>query len=200
MIPTPRAQMTLRTTALVALDAAALWAGWQFASTWRFGSYWGLEFRRVHQPELLAHAAVFLIVSVLFETYDPRRPYATWAELRKLFGAYVVAGLIELLIFFFRPEAAVGRGVFALNVAAFSAIAMAGRFAYSLVGTDFFKRQAIVVTSGDVGVPLLGELQRAAAAGYQIQGYGAPRRDMSAPNTAPWLGDGADLAELVAKR
>ncbi len=200
MIPIPRTQMTVRTAALAALDAAALWAGWGLASTWRFGSYWGADFRLHHGPALLAHAAVFLIVSILFETYDPRRPYATWGELRKLFGAYLVAGLIELLIFFFRPEPAVGRGVFIINVALFSAIAMIGRFAYSLVGTDFFKRQAIVVTSGDVGAPLLGELKRAAAAVYQIQGYIAPSRDMSAPNTAPWLGDGADLAELIEKR
>ncbi len=200
MIPTPRAQMTLRTAALVALDAAALWAGWQFASTWRFGAYWGTEFRLQHQPALLAHAVVFLLVSILFETYDPRRPYATWSELRKLFGAYVVAGLIELLIFFFRPEPAVGRGVFVMNIAVFSAVALTGRFIYSLVGTDFFKRQAVVVTSGDVGAPLLGELKRAAAAVYQIQGYVAPARDMSAPNTAPWLGDGADLTELLAAR
>ena len=98
MIPTPRAQMTLRTSALVALDAAALWAGWQFASTWRFGAYWGTEFRLQHQPALLAHAVVFLLVSILFETYDPRRPYATWSELRKLLGAYVVAGLIEVMM------------------------------------------------------------------------------------------------------
>ncbi len=200
MIPTPRAQMTLRTTALVVLDAGALAAGWWFASTWRFGEYWGAEFRLQHQAALLAHAAIFVLISILFETYDPRRPYATLVELRKLFGAYLVAGLIELLIFFFRPEPAVGRGVFVMNVALFSAIAMLGRFAYSLVGTDFFKRQAIVVTSGDVGAPLLGELKRAAAAVYQIQGYVAPSRDMSAPNTAPWLGDGADLAALVDKR
>ena len=200
MIPTPRAQMTLRTAALVLLDAGALWAGWRFASEWRFGTYWGFEFRLHHQPALIAHAAVFLVVSILFETYDPRRPYATWVELRKLLGAYVVAGLIELLIFFFRPEPTVGRGVFVMNVAIFSAIAVAGRFLYSLVGTDFFKRQAIVVTSGDVGAPLLGELKRAAAAMYQIQGYVAPGRDMSAPNTAPWLGDGGDLAELIERR
>ncbi len=200
MIPTPRTQMTLRTTALVVLDAGALAAGWWFASTWRFGEYWGAEFRLRHEPALIAHAAVFLIVSILFETYDPRRPYATWSELRKLLGAYLVAGLIELLIFFFRPEPAVGRGLFVMNIALFSSIAMVGRFAYSLVGTDFFKRQAIVVTSGDVGAPLLGELKRAAAAVYQIQGYVAPSRDMSAPNTAPWLGDGADLAELIEKR
>ncbi len=200
MIPTPRTQMTLRTTALVVLDAGALAAGWWFASTWRFGEYWGAEFRLRHEPALIAHAAVFLIVSILFETYDPRRPYATWSELRKLLGAYLVAGLIELLIFFFRPEPAVGRGLFVMNIALFSSIAMVGRFAYSLVGTDFFKRQAIVVTAGDVGAPLLGELKRAAAAVYQIQGYVAPSRDMSAPNTAPWLGDGADLAELIEKR
>jgi len=77
VIPTPRAQMTLRTAALVLLDAGALWAGWQFASAWRFGTYWGFEFRLHHQPALIAHATVFLIVSMLFETYDPRRPYAT---------------------------------------------------------------------------------------------------------------------------
>ena len=192
--------MTLRTVALVLLDAGALWAGWQFASAWRFGTYWGVEFRLQHQPALIAHATVFLIVSILFETYDSRRPYATWVELRKLLGAYIVAGLIELLIFFFRPEPAVGRGVFVMNIAVFSAIAIAGRFLYSLVGTDFFKRQAIVVTSGDVGAPLLGELKRAAAAVYQIQGYVAPGRDMSAPNTAPWLGDGADLTDLLERR
>ena len=200
MIPTPRAQMTVRTGALVVLDVAALWAGWMLASSWRFGAYWGAEFRLQHQPELLAHIATFLLVSILFETYDPRRPYATWSELRKLLGAYLVAGLIELLIFFFRPEPPVGRGVFALNVAVFAAIAIAGRFVYSLVGTDFFKRQALVVTSGDVGAPLLGELKRAASAVYQIQGYVAPARDMSAPNTAPWLGDGADLAQLLERR
>lgn len=200
MIPTPRAQMTVRTGALVVLDVAALWAGWMLASSWRFGAYWGAEFRLHHQPELLAHIAIFLLVSILFETYDPRRPYATWTELRKLLGTYVVAGLIELVIFFFRPEPSVGRGVFAINVAVFSAIAIAGRFVYSLIGTDFFKRQAVVITSGDVGAPLLGELKRAAGAVYQIQGYVAPARDMSAPNTAPWLGDGADLADLLERR
>ena len=45
-----------------------------------------------------------------------------------------------------------------------------GRFLYSLVGTDFFKRQALVVTSGEVGAPLLGELKRAAAAGLSDSG------------------------------
>src|SRR4029077_17866661 len=71
---------------------------------------------------------------------------------------------------------------------------------YSLVGTDFFKHQALVVTSGDVGAPLLGELKRAAGAVYHVQGYVAPARDMSAPNTAPWLGDGADLVQLIDRR
>src|SRR6185436_20094520 len=47
---------------------------------------------------------------------------------------------------------------------------------------------------------LLGELKRAAAAVYQVQGYVAPARDMSAPNTAPWLGDGTDLQELIEQR
>jgi exopolysaccharide biosynthesis polyprenyl glycosylphosphotransferase len=200
VIPTPRAQMTLRTAALVLLDAGALWAGWRLASTWRFGEYWGIEFRLNHRPELIVHAAVFFIISILFETYDSRRAYATWTELRKLVGGYLVAGLIELLLFFFRPEAPVGRGVFVMNIAVFAGIALVGRFVYSLVGTDFFKRQAIVVTSGDVGAPLLGELKRAASAVYQIQGYVAPARDMSAPNTAPWLGDGSDLSDLLERR
>src|SRR5476651_1499078 len=200
MIPTPRTQMTVRTAALVLLDVAALAAGWVFASNWRFGSYWGLDFRTTHQAQLAIHAGIFLLAGILFETYDPRRPYATATEIRKLVGGYLVAGLAELLIFFFRPEPLVGRGIFAMNVAVFAGVATAGRFVYSLVGTDFFKRQAIVVTSGDVGAPLLGELKRAAAAVYQIQGYVAPSRDMSAPNTAPWLGDGADLAALIEKR
>ena len=200
MIPTPRAQMSARTAALLMLDVGAVWAGWVVASNWRLGSYWGHEFRLEHQPDLLMHAAVFFVAGILFETYDPRRPYASATELRKLLGGYILAGLCELLIFFFRPQAAVGRGIFAINIAVFVGIAIAGRFVYSLIGTDFFKRQALVVTSGDVGAPLLGELKRAAAAVYQIQGYVAPARDMSAPNTAPWLGDGADLTDLLERR
>jgi len=200
MIPTPRAQVSVRMLALVALDLAALWAGWYVASTWRFGAYWGEDFRLTHQGTLAIHAAVFLIAGILFETYDPRRPYASWVELRKLTGCYLLAGLSELLIFFFRTEPAVGRGVFVMNVAVFAGIATVGRFVYALVGADFFKRQAIVVSSGDVGAALLGELKRAAGAVYQIQGYVAPARDMSAPNTAPWLGDGSDLADVIAAR
>jgi exopolysaccharide biosynthesis polyprenyl glycosylphosphotransferase len=192
--------MTVRVAALVLLDVCALWAGWQLASTYRFGAYWGLEFRLTHQVALVIHTTVFLVSAILFETYDPRRPYASWTEVRKLAGGYILAGLTELLIFFFRPEPVVGRGVFVLNIVVFAAIAIAGRFIYSLVGTDFFKRQAIVVTSGEVGAPLLGELKRAASAVYHIQGYVAPARDMSAPNTAPWLGDGSDLGELLDKR
>jgi exopolysaccharide biosynthesis polyprenyl glycosylphosphotransferase len=148
----------------------------------------------------MIHGAVFGVAGILFETYDPRRPYASATELRKLVGGYLLAGLVELLIFFFRPEPLVGRGIFAINVGVFVASAVVGRFVYSLVGTDFFKRQALVVTSGEVGAPLLGELKRAAAAVYQIQGYVAPARDMSAPNTAPWLGDGSDLGELLDRR
>jgi exopolysaccharide biosynthesis polyprenyl glycosylphosphotransferase len=200
MIPTPRTQMTVRTLALVALDVVAIAVGWMVASNWRLGSYWGNEFRLNHQTQLAVHAAIFLVAAVLFETYDPRRPYASFVEMRKLVGGYLLAGLIELLIFFFRPEPLVGRGIFALNVAVFVAIAAVGRAGYSLLGTDFFKRQAVVVTSGGVGAQLLGELKRAAASVYQIQGYVAPARDMSAPNTAPWLGDGADLNDLIARR
>jgi exopolysaccharide biosynthesis polyprenyl glycosylphosphotransferase len=202
MIPSPRTQMTVRVAALVALDLCAVWAGWIVASNWRLGSYWGFEFRLDprHQAALAIHAAVFFLTSILFETYDPRRAYATATETRKLIGAYLIAGLTELLIFFFRTEPAVGRGIFAINLGVCVGIAVAGRFLYSLVGTDFFKRQAIVVTSGDVAVPLLGELKRAAAAVYQIQGYVAPARDMSAPNTAPWLGDGSDLTDLLDRR
>lgn len=202
MIPTPRTQMTVRVAALVLLDVCAVWAGWILASNWRLGSYWGFEFRLDprHQTALAIHAAVFFVTSVLFETYDPRRPYASLTEMRKLVGGYMIAALTELLIFFFRTEPAVGRGIFALNLGVCVGLAVLGRIAYSLVGTDFFKRQAIVVTSGDVAAPLLGELKRAASAVYQIQGYVAPARDMSAPNTAPWLGDGADLSELIEKR
>src|SRR5438067_324278 len=202
MIPTPQTQMSLRTVALVALDAVALWAGWILAWNWRLGSYWAVENRALAESQgvLAIHAAVFLVASILFETYDPRRPYASFTELRKLFGGYVLAGLAELLILYFRPAPPLGRGIFGLNIAIFAAIAITGRFVYSLVGTDFFKRQALVVTSGDVGAPLLGELKRAAAAMYQIQGYVAPARDMSAPNTAPWLGDGADLSDLIDRR
>jgi exopolysaccharide biosynthesis polyprenyl glycosylphosphotransferase len=202
MIPTPRTQISLRTAALVLLDVAAIWAGWILASNWRLGPYWGLEFRLnpTHQTVLMIHAAVFFVAAVLFETYDPRRRFASVVEVRKLVGGYIVAGLAELLILFFRPEPPVGRGIFALNIGVFVAIATAGRIVYSLLGTDFFKRQAIVVTSGDVGAPLLGELKRASSAVYQIQGYIAPARDMSAPNTAPWLGDGADLSELIDQR
>jgi exopolysaccharide biosynthesis polyprenyl glycosylphosphotransferase len=143
---------------------------------------------------------VFLLAGVLFESYDPRRPYATWDDLKKLLGGYIFASLAELLIFFFRTVPAVGRGVFALNIASFVALATMGRLLYSFVGTDFFKRQALVVTSGEVGATLLGELKRAAAAVYHVQGYVAPARDMSAPNTAPWLGDGSDLVELLTRR
>jgi exopolysaccharide biosynthesis polyprenyl glycosylphosphotransferase len=200
MIPTPRTQIPVRTAALVLLDAGALWAGWILAPNWRLGAYWGEDFRATHQTELVIHAAVFLVAGILFETYDPRRPYASFTELRKLAGGYLLAGLTELLIIYFRPAPTVGRGIFALNLGVFAAIAVAGRFVYSLLGTDFFKRQAIVVTSGDVAAPLLGELKRAAAAVYQIQGYVAPARDMSAPNSAPWLGDGAALSELIAQR
>src|SRR5437773_9805911 len=108
MIPTPRAQMSVSTTALLVLDVGALWAGWIVASNVRLGSYWGNEFRLQHEPELLMHATVFFIAGV------------------------------------------------------------------------FFERQALVVTSGDVGAPRLGELKRAASAVYQIQGYVATARDMSA--------------------
>ena len=38
------------------------------ASSWRFGAYWGAEFMLHHQPELLAHIAIFLLVSILFES------------------------------------------------------------------------------------------------------------------------------------
>jgi exopolysaccharide biosynthesis polyprenyl glycosylphosphotransferase len=200
MIPSPRTEMTVRVAALVLLDVCAVWAGWLYASNWRFGAYWGYEFRLTHQVALAVHAAVFLVAGILFETYDPRRPYASWVEIRKLAGGYILAGLSELLIFFFRPEPIVGRGLFIMNIVVFAAIAIAGRFMYSLVGTDYFTRQALVVTSGDVRAPLLGELRRAASAVYQIQGYVAPARDMSAPNTAPWLGDGSDLGELIEKR
>jgi exopolysaccharide biosynthesis polyprenyl glycosylphosphotransferase len=200
MIPTPRTQMTVRTAALVLLDVAALSAGWYFASNWRLDPYWGEDFRANHQAELMIHAAVFLVAGILFETYDPRRPYATFGELRKLLGGYVVTALAELLIMFFRPEPPLGRGIFVLNVGIFVAVATAGRFIYSLFAADIFKQQAIVVTSGDVAAPLLGELKRAAAAVYHVQGYVAPTRDMSAPNTAPWLGDGADLTELIEQR
>jgi exopolysaccharide biosynthesis polyprenyl glycosylphosphotransferase len=200
MIPTPRAQISARTVALVLLDMAALWAGWWLATNWRLTPYWGDDFRLNHQTEFAIHVAIFVIAGVLFETYDARRPYASWIELRKLLAAYILAGLAELLVFFFRPVPPVGRGIFALNIATFAAIATTGRFVYSLIGTDFFKRQAIVVTSGDVGAALLGELKRAASAVYQVQGYVAPTRDMSAPNTAPWLGDGSDLTDLIAKR
>jgi exopolysaccharide biosynthesis polyprenyl glycosylphosphotransferase len=192
--------MSVRTAALMLLDVCAIAAGWVVASNWRLGAYWGQDFRATHQTELMIHAAVFFIAGVLFEAYDPRRPYASFTELRKLVGGFILAGLTELLIFFFRPTPPVGRGIFALNLGVCIAVATAGRFVYSLIGTDFFKRQAIVVTSGDVGAPLLGELKRAAAAVYQIQGYVAPARDMSAPNTAPWLGDGADLSELLGRR
>jgi hypothetical protein len=120
--------------------------------------------------------------------------------LKKLLSGYIFAGLAELLIFYFRPVPALGRGWFALNIVSFVTLSTIGRLVYSLVGTDFFKRQALVVTSGEVGAPLLGELKRAAAAVYQIQGYVAPARDMSAPNTAPWLGDGSDLGELLDRR
>ena len=200
MIPTPRTQMSVRTAALVALDVCALWAGWHFATTWRLGAYWGEDFRLTHPATLWLHAAVFLVAGVLFETYDPRRPYASWVELRKLALGYVLAGLGELLLFYFRTEPAVGRGIFMLNIVSFVVLATVGRLLYSLVGTDFFKRQAIVVTSGDVGAPLLGELKRAASTVYHIQGYVAPARDMSAPNTAPWLGDGTDLTDLADRR
>lgn len=200
MIPTPRKQMIFRTAALVALDVGALLAGWYIATTWRFGSYWGAV-RRLENPDVLwVHGAVFLIAGLLFETYDPRRPYATWDEIKKLLGGYLIAGLCELLILFFRTAPVIGRGWFALNVLSFVVLACVGRFLYSLVGTDFFKRQALVVTSGDVSATLLGELKRAAAAVYHVQGYIAPARDMSAPNTAPWLGDGADLVELIERR
>jgi exopolysaccharide biosynthesis polyprenyl glycosylphosphotransferase len=203
MIPTPRtprSQMSIRTIALVALDLIALWAGWQLAFTLRFGSYWVNDQLAKYWNALAIHAAVFFIAGILFETYDPRRRYASWVELRKLAGCYVLAGLAELLIFFFRTTPAVGRGVFVLNIAVFAGIAMAGRFVYGLIGVDFFKRQAIVVTSGEVGAALLGELKRAAGAVYQIQGYVAPARDMRAPNTVPWLGDGSDLGELITSR
>jgi exopolysaccharide biosynthesis polyprenyl glycosylphosphotransferase len=200
MIPTPRTQLSVRTAALVLLDVCAIAAGWILAPNWRLGTYWGEDFRAHHQTELVIHAAVFLVAGILFETYDPRRPYASFTELRKLVGGYILAAFTELLIFYFRPEPPLGRGIFALNLGVVVAISIAGRFVYSLIGTDFFKRQAIVVTSGDVGAPLLGELKRAAAAVYQIQGYVAPTRDMSAPNTAPWLGDGAELSELIGQR
>jgi len=200
MIPTPRTQITVRTAALVLLDLAAIWAGWVLAANWRLGPYWGDDFRAHHQTELVIHAAVFFVAGILFETYDPRRPYASFVELRRLLGGYILTAFAELLIVYFRPAPPLGRGIFALNIGVFVAIATAGRFAYSLLGTDFFKRQAIVVTSGDVAAPLLGELKRAAAAVYQIQGYIAPARDMSAPNTAPWLGEGADLSDLLDQR
>ena len=199
MIPTPR-QMSLRSVALVALDLGALWAGWTLAWTWRFGSNFAPEQRAAHQTELVVHAAVFLIAGVLFESYDPRRRYASLTEVRKLLGGYLLAGLGELLVFFFRTEPAVGRGVFVMNVAVFAGIATVGRVLYGLAGADFFTQRAVVVTSGDVGATLLSELKRAAGAVYQIHGYVAPARDLSAPNNAPWLGDGSDLSELIEKR
>src|SRR5712692_1361490 len=112
MIPTPRTQMSVRTAALVLLDVCAIWAGWMLASNWRLGPYWGPEFRLEprHQVALAIHTAVFAVAGILFETYDPRRPYASVTELRKLLGGYILAGLAELLIFFFRPQPAVGRG------------------------------------------------------------------------------------------
>ena len=148
MIPTPRTQISARTAALVLLDLAALWAGWMLASNWRLGAYWGEDFRAHHQTELVIHGAVFLVAGILFETYDPRRPYASFVELRRLLGGYVLASLAELLMIYFRPEPPLGRGIFALNIGVFVGIATAGRFVYSLFGTDFFKQQAIVVTSG----------------------------------------------------
>jgi len=78
MIPTPRTQITVRTAALVLLDVAAIWAGWVLAANWRLGPYWGDDFRAHHQTELVIHAAVFFVAGILFETYDPRRPYASF--------------------------------------------------------------------------------------------------------------------------
>src|SRR5262249_31333861 len=59
--------------------------------------------------------------------------------------------------------------------------------------------RAIVVTSGDVGAPLLAELARASAPVYEIVGYLAP---FEAPAREPglrWLGDGQDLIGLVER-
>jgi exopolysaccharide biosynthesis polyprenyl glycosylphosphotransferase len=200
VIATPRTQLVARTLTLVALDVAALYGAWYLATNWRFGSYWGLEFR-IHQGDALAaHAAIFGLFSMLFEAYDPRRPYARGGEISRLVAGYLMAGLVELLFFFFRMQPEIGRGVFVLNVGLFIAFATAGRVLYSSIGSDYFKRRALVVTAGDVGATLLAELKRAAASAYDIVGYVAPARDLSAPNTAPWLGDGTGLMKLIADR
>jgi exopolysaccharide biosynthesis polyprenyl glycosylphosphotransferase len=188
------------------VDLLALWGAWYFATSTRFGAYWGADFRQHNSATFFINAAVFLFAGVLFENYDPSRGYARWAEIRTLMVGYVLASLASVLLFYFAllfyfpTSPVVGRGIFALNLAAFIVLAVIGRVIYSLIGTDFFKKRAVVVSSGGVSIPLLSELKRAAGSVYEVHGYVAPARDMSAPNTTPWLGDGSDLLELIARR
>ena len=200
MITTPRSHIMTRVVVLIAADIAALWAAWYLATNIRLGAYWGFEFRLHNSRILWTHAVVFLVVGVLFEMYDPRRPYATARVLRQILFGYLVAGLIELLLFYFRMYPPVGRGIFALNVVGFIVFATTARVIYSSFGTDFLKRRAVVVSGGDIRPALLNELKRATASTYDIQGYVAPTRDVSAPTTAPWLGDGSELLKTVEDR
>lgn len=198
---TPRTRILVRALVLLGVDLAALWGAWWLATTLRLGAYWGADFREHNLNILLEHSAIFLFFGVLFEAYDPRRPFASRSELLKLAGGFVIAALVELLFFYFRTAPAIGRGIFVLNAALFIVFAVAGRLLYTFIGgSDFFKHRAIVVMSGDVNTPLLGELRRATSTVYDIQGYLAPIEAPPSPGSPPWLGDGENLAALVQTR
>jgi len=200
MITTPRTHIAGRLLVLIGVDLAALWGAWFAATNMRFGAYWGYERRLEYQSEFLIHVAIFLGFSVLFEMYDPRRPFATARQIRYLLFGYLLAALTELVFFFFRPDPLVGRGVFVLNVGFFVLLAIVGRVIYSSFGTDFLKRRALLVSSGDIRPALINELKRSTASTYDLQGYIAPVRDVSAPTVAPWLGDGTDLLKVIDAR
>ena len=60
MIQTPRTHLLVRSAVLVAVDLAALWTAWHFATNSRLGTYWGAEFRLHNSTTFFVNGAVLL--------------------------------------------------------------------------------------------------------------------------------------------
>jgi sugar transferase (PEP-CTERM system associated) len=152
-------------------------------------------------PRAVLFAGIAIVALLSVGLYRSRQNVRFTGTLVRLGAAFVLAALIDAVVYYLVPTLSTGRGAQALALAAgfFSLIATRTAF-YGFVGNDRFKRNILVYGCGETAAALARLCAAVGQTSFRIVGYLGTSGDEVNEECAPALARPERLLELVRER
>jgi len=156
-----------------------------------------------HKLQFILVGAAYLLVLYIADLYDHYRDFRLRENIIFVICSSLLGTLVVITIFYFPMGTFVGRIFLVWQGAAFLALLVLWRYAFSAAAlTTRLKSRVLIVGAGKAGQRMVEAIRRRPRSGFQVEGFvdDDPGKAGQKINDLGVLGNSADLLDLVANK